>query len=562
MLWKIILAAVAVIAAIAAKSIYDEKTYRRRLRSRMLREWGRARQEEYPPEKMERIALYYRDHTKEWDVDEITWNDLNMDEIYQELNHTQSAMGQEYLYGLLHRPLQEPEELEKRGRLIRFFSEREEERLQLQICLSVMGKMGKFSVYQYLRNVKELKAESSLVHIIQMAALLACILLCFVKPVVMILPTIILIFYNMLTYYQRKGEMDRYYHLFGYIVRTIRSCQEIAGLPVSGLEGYFETLSQNAAVFRKFCKNSWLVVGGGNMDGSLADAIMDYVRMLFHIDIIKFQSMAREVVRHEEQLLKLYETVGILDSAIAIASWREMMGSWCIPQLESGGEKCFEAEGMYHPLIREPVKNSLSECRSVLLTGSNASGKSTFIKAAAINAILAQTTYTALAERYRACYYRIYSSMALRDDIMSQESYYIVEIKSLKRIVDQAKKEGNPVLCFIDEVLRGTNTLERIAASSQILAMLAQSNALCFAATHDIELTNILKQYYSNYHFEERVEEKDVLFDYQLRPGPAMTRNAIKLLGMIGYDPQIIQKAEESVQKFLDSGQWTAVPAE
>ena len=83
----------------------------------------------------------------------------------------------------------------------------------------------------------------------------------------------------------------------------------------------------------------------------------------------------------------------------------------------------------------------------------------------------------------------------------------MVEIKSLKRIVDRAKEEGEPVLCFIDEVLRGTNTVERIAASTEILSLLAQKNALCFAATHDIELSYILDEIYTNYHFEEEVRE-------------------------------------------------------
>ena len=82
------------------------------------------------------------------------------------------------------------------------------------------------------------------------------------------------------------------------------------------------------------------------------------------------------------------------------------------------------------------------------------------------------------------------------------------------------KSKGDyPILCFVDEVLRGTNTLERIAASSRILATLAKENALCFAATHDIELTYILENYYSNYHFREKVEGNQVLFDYKLYKG-------------------------------------------
>lgn len=86
--------------------------------------------------------------------------------------------------------------------------------------------------------------------------------------------------------------------------------------------------------------------------------------------------------------------------------------------------------------------------------------------------ILAQTIHTCCADRCQSSYWRVMTSMALRDDLGSGESYYIVEIRSLKRILDAAQSPGAPVLCFVDEVLRGTNTVERIAASTQILKSL------------------------------------------------------------------------------------------
>lgn len=142
------------------------------------------------------------------------------------------------------------------------------------------------------------------------------------------------------------------------------------------------------------------------------------------------------------------------------------------------------------------------------------------------------------------------------------ESYYIVEIKSLKRILDVARQHEenprtNPVLCFVDEVLRGTNTVERIAASTKILQSLHRPGVLCFAATHDIELTELLAECYDNYHFEEEIEEGDILFNYVLRTGKAVSRNAIRLLGIIGYEEAIIEEAEGLASHFLNTGSWT-----
>jgi len=139
--------------------------------------------------------------------------------------------------------------------------------------------------------------------------------------------------------------------------------------------------------------------------------------------------------------------------------------------------------------------------------------------------------------------------MSLQDDPVNGDSYYMVEIKSVKRILDQAKqKDSRPVLCFVDEVLRGTNTVERIAASTQIMKMLARGRTLCFAATHDGELTRLLEKEYDNYHFEERIEGNDIFFPYQLMKGPAVSRNAIALLKMLGYDEKITAQAEALAQ--------------
>ena len=147
--------------------------------------------------------------------------------------------------------------------------------------------------------------------------------------------------------------------------------------------------------------------------------------------------------------------------------------------------------------------------------------------------------------------------MALRDDLASKDSYFIVEIKSLKRIIDATEEPGKMrIMCFVDEVLRGTNTVERIAAASEILSDLVKKGVFCFAATHDIELTQLLETQYENYHFEETIEGGDVIFPYMLCKGKAESRNAIRLLGVLGYEKQIIRKAEQRAEHFIESGEW------
>ena len=131
--------------------------------------------------------------------------------------------------------------------------------------------------------------------------------------------------------------------------------------------------------------------------------------------------------------------------------------------------------------------------------------------------------------------------------------------EALKRILDASDDHSTnaPILCFIDEVLRGTNTVERISASSEILMDFAGRGIACFAATHDIELCSLLETEYDNYHFTESIVDSDIQFSYKLLAGRADSRNAIKLLGAIGYDKSIIANAEERAGRFLSTGEWS-----
>ena len=131
----------------------------------------------------------------------------------------------------------------------------------------------------------------------------------------------------------------------------------------------------------------------------------------------------------------------------------------------------------------------------------------------------------------------------------------MVEIKAIKRILD-AEVETDMIICLVDEVLRGTNTVERIAASTQILKSMSSKKIVCFAATHDVELTKTLEKEYDNYHFEEAMVKGDVLFSYKLKAGRANSSNAIDLLANLGYDDKIVEKARAMVARFETQGEW------
>lgn len=548
----------AIIIGILVKSQYDKKRSREKLLIKLKKQWGDVPNDVYSEEKLKSIKYYYNSiRNKSADVDDITWNDLDLDQIFMTINNTASSVGEEFLYALLHQPQHKEEMLKERKKLIQYFQKNEKERLMLQEVLSNMGKTKTISVFEYINRLSDIRQESNSSHIIKIILLLSAIGYIFYNPSVGIMFTLVVICVNVVTYFKRKNEIEPYYVIVSYIIRWLDTVKDIGNMELNEIKEYSENLSQSAKIFRSLRSGAG-VVAPKSASGDLVQMIIDYFRMIFHVDLIKFNNMMIVFQKNKKELNEMFGVIGLLDAALAIASFRELMEEYCEPELLSDGKPFIETDNIYHPMLNEPVKNSLNESRSVLITGSNASGKSTFIKTLALNAVLAQTIFTVMADRYRSSYFKIMSSMALQDNLQGGESYYIVEIKSLKRILDGIR-EDIPTLCFVDEVLRGTNTLERIAASSRILHSLATSNSLAFAATHDIELTYILKNFYSNYHFQEQVIDNNILFDYLIHNGRALSKNAIKLLGMIGYSDDIIEKAMDSANNFLEHGEWSVI---
>lgn len=541
-------------------AVYVTVTNNRRKQNLIIKKlkngWGKPSQRKYSGEDYECISHYFKRNEDENSIDDITWNDLGMDAVFCMMNNTNSSAGQEYLYKMLRCPNADIQSLKKLDKLASDFDKNAAKRLDIQKIFVWIGRAKHISISDYCDVVVGLEKKSNVLHYASMLFILAAVIFtCTISPVLGIWLCIAAIAFSIITYYKYKAAVDRYFICVNHIVKLLMGAKKITALNIDFLGEYNDKLKNISEELSDITKRSWLLETG-NVDGSIAEILLDYLRMLTHVDLIKFNNLIKLFNDKEDYIYELIDTLGFIEASISVASFRCMLGSWCVPEFRKDNDMQLEVRNVYHPLITKPVANSINTKHNVLLTGSNASGKSTFLKTIAINALLSQTIYTSVSEYYRAPVYRIYSSMALRDDLSSSNSYYIVEIKSLKRMLDAASKEGHPVLMFVDEVLRGTNTVERIAASSEILKSIRTDKALVFAATHDVELTSLLRGKYDNYHFQEEVTDDEVVFDFKLYTGHATTRNAIKLLKTIGYDSTIINAAERSAGYFLNNGKW------
>lgn len=551
---------VAIFLYVMIRGAWDEKQQKMRYRNYLRASYGSFSEKEYTSEELNRIARFYQHKHIENVVDDITWNDLNMDGIFAMMNYAQSSAGEEYLYAMLRQPRLSNEDgsLSRMEAHINYMMSHEDERLDTMMLLKELGKTGKYSVFDYMDYLENLGRKSNMKHYIANLLLLACVGIIYVEASAGVMLLIAMICINIVTYMKEKNTVAPYVTTFAYIMRMLTCADQIIHKSYgSEMDDYLRSLQEKRGRFNAFVKDSDMVLKIGNAGGSIGDIILDYIKMVTHIDLIKFNKMLRILQDNKQESMDIVEAIGYLDAVISIGYFRAALPHYCVPELVEGFDEPLTISEGFHPTIAHPVSNSFSQKKGMLVTGSNASGKSTFLKMTAINAVLAQTIHTCAAKSYHGNYYRIYSSMALRDNLASGESYYIVEIKALKRIVDAAAESSqSPLLCFVDEVLRGTNTVERIAASVQILRKLSEHGIYCFAATHDIELTHLLEDVYDNCHFEEEVRDGDVLFSYRLLDGRAHTRNAIRLLEIIGFSDEIIKKADNMAKNFLETGEW------
>ena len=494
------------------------------------------------------ISEIYTDFNKVQDrdknkyvIDDRTWNDLDMDLVYAQLDRTLTIPGELSLYALLRQPIFNVEELEKRNRLINLFSEDQEVREKYQVILSKLGKNE--DVYHLDILWEDQPPRTKYVFLYR-------ILLLFIP--IFILAGILNysfawfglganVILNMFIHYRTKEKIYAHLSSIRYLGKLIRCTQRLSEIRHPVLDEVHMEIKQNSRKVASILKKTgWM--------GHEANYIYEYANIIFLIEVRAFYSLLNKINRYSHQLKQIVNTIGFMDSMISVASYRAGVENFTEPKFLKSAS-FLKIEEAIHPLLNEPVPNTISvESGGILITGSNMSGKTTFLKLIGVNAVLAQTINTCLAKKYQASFFQIKALIGRKDNVVEGKSYYLDEINGLLRIIRTLEMDV-PCLALLDEMFRGTNSTERIAASAEVLLYLGKHDCLIFAATHDLELTELVKSCYSNFHFQEQITEEGISFNYKLMQGPSTTRNAIKLLRYVGYPTEIADAADERVKK-------------
>ena len=242
------------------------------------------------------------------------------------------------------------------------------------------------------------------------------------------------------------------------------------------------------------------------------------------------------------------DALGQIEMASSLAQFSALHHEYTFPLIGKEGEESptIIAKDMGHPLIPDSkrVVNdfTLDGLGSItLITGSNMSGKSTFLRTLGINVCLAQAGGPVCARSFLAPLMRMYCSLRIKDDLEMGLSYFYAEVKRLKQIMDAAADQSSPpVLFLIDEIFKGTNNRERIIGSTAYLMALVNSHGLGLVTTHDLELTGLSTENrkISNYYFQESIAEGRLAFDYRLHKGFCSATNALRIMALEGLPVQ------------------------
>ena len=240
---------------------------------------------------------------------------------------------------------------------------------------------------------------------------------------------------------------------------------------------------------------------------------------------------------------KWVETWYHLEALSSLANFAFLNPDYSFPDIvnDNKTQAIFSGKELGHPLLKKEKKihndftfNSGSEI--AIITGSNMSGKSTFIRTIGVNLSLAYAGSVVNAQELTVSLFRLFTCIKVSDSVIDGISYFYAEVKRLKALLDEIEESEYPVLFLIDEIFRGTNNIERLKGSSAFIKKLAQTKAIGAVATHDLELVKLSEEIsrVKNYHFREEIKEGKMIFDYRLNNGPCPTTNALKIMKLEG----------------------------
>ena len=512
-----------------------------KVRRKLIGSFGTLKDETFNFELIEAYFRKKKSIRSEQIISDKTWNDLDLQEFFMFADRTVSVVGQQYFYSKL-RTIDENRKEKDFENLINKFTSDAEYRLAIQHELSKLKSKDAFYISSLFQD-EHLKQPKWMfvARMLSAASLFSLILLFFNPAMAFVLFAIILV--NFIIHYWNKKNLTPYIASIPQLLRLNSVAKEL--YKDEALKCLNPELLESIAVLDKVRNRMSFFKLEAKLQGDLeavAWGILEFFKIIFLIEPILLFNVLGQLDTKRREIEQVFAFVGQADMLISIASLRHGLDLWCKPDVCTKHKKLL-AKDIYHPLITSCIRNSIEiNGKSVLLTGSNMSGKTSFIRTIGLNVISGLTLNTCFSGQFSFPPIRIFSAIRISDDLMNDKSYYFEEVLTIKEMIDSSQS-GYSNLFLLDEIFKGTNTVERISAGKAVLSALNKNNNLVFVSTHDIELADLLKDEYELYHFSETVNHQTVDFDYKLKEGKLKNRNAIRILQLNGYPEPIIEEA-------------------
>ncbi len=469
-----------------------------------------------------------------------TCNDIDFEELFMFLDRTTSKVGQQYLYNNLRVIPKDRKEITRRERLIKILTERTDTRVEAQLQLNKLNQDNSYYISS-LFQVEYQKAPKwlSVIKLLPFASLFSLVMIPFIPQFFILFLCFFII--NLGIHYWNKRHLYKYLGSIPQLIKLNRIADNFYINPLYSdinpdLPHSIKTINQirNRMSFFRLEANIQ------NESDAIFWGILELFKIAFLLEPILLFNVLDRLNTKRTEIENVFCFVGEIDIATSVASLRKGLDNYCLPTINDSE---FLTENIYHPLIPNCITNSIETCdKSILLTGSNMSGKTSFIRCIALNAITGLSINTCFAQKMIMPQLRIYSAIRINDDLMNDKSYYFEEVLTIKEMIEKSSN-NKPNLFLLDEIFKGTNTTERISAGKAVLSTLAKNNNIVFVSTHDIELADMLSDEYKLYHFSEIVKDNNVDFDYKLKDGKLKHRNAIRILQINNYPKALIAEA-------------------
>ena len=516
------------------------KNRNRKLMEKIRNSWGVPKTEDLNFYRIGRYAAV-SNSTMEHTLPKQVLDDLDFEQVFTFIDRTTSVVGQQYLFRKVLHPFSSIDDLKRINALVDRLAGDAILRETLQRDLIKLDHPGAY----YICNLIHLNVSGGprwfKYLYINLTLIFVLIALSFKFPFCLIL-VIVPATINTIVHYWNKAILGASLHSLSKLKTLIHVANCICQKAQFDDVRVKDSLRAVKAIEWKL-----FLLGAGEptMKDELSEVgsyVNELIKGIFLVEVLARFGLANDLQKNRGSFSVVFDFVGEVDTCISIASLRAGSPDTCHPLFVETAKE-MHAVGVYHPLIPNCVKNDITvQRKSVLITGSNMSGKTTFLRTMAINSILAQSIYTCFADEFRTPLVRQFSSIRIDDNLFKGRSYFFEEVNVIGLLIEEMQS-GYQNFFILDEVFKGTNSVERTALGKAILSYLNRGDNIVMVSTHDIELSELLSEEYDLYHFSETIENGQLHFDHILKPGPLKTRNAIRLLEIGNFPEEITREA-------------------